>query len=59
LGWEVAEAEDGASALLWLSQNPRPAMILLDLLMPGMNGFAFSRRDRQTRRVARYPDRNP
>jgi CheY-like chemotaxis protein len=41
LGWEVAEAEDGATALLWLSQNPRPAMILLDLLMPGMNGFAF------------------
>jgi len=41
LGWEVAEAEDGAGALLWLSQNPRPAMILLDLLMPGMNGFAF------------------
>jgi signal transduction histidine kinase/CheY-like chemotaxis protein len=41
LGWEFAEAEDGASALLWLSQNPRPAMILLDLLMPGMNGFAF------------------
>jgi signal transduction histidine kinase/CheY-like chemotaxis protein len=41
LGWDVAEAEDGASALLWLSQNPRPAMILLDLLMPGMNGFAF------------------
>ena len=41
LGWEVAEAEDGASALLWLSQNARPAMILLDLVMPGMNGFAF------------------
>ena len=41
LGWEVAEAQDGADALLWLSQNPRPAMILLDLLMPGMNGFAF------------------
>jgi signal transduction histidine kinase/CheY-like chemotaxis protein len=41
LGWEFAEAQDGASALLWLSQNRRPAMILLDLLMPGMNGFAF------------------
>jgi signal transduction histidine kinase/DNA-binding response OmpR family regulator len=41
LGWDVAEAEDGAGALLWLSQNPRPAMILLDLLMPAMNGFAF------------------
>jgi signal transduction histidine kinase/CheY-like chemotaxis protein len=41
LGWEVAEAEDGAGALCWLSQNSRPAMILLDLMMPGMNGFAF------------------
>src|SRR6516162_9246243 len=41
LGWEVAEAADGADALSWLSQNSRPAMILLDLLMPGMNGFAF------------------
>ena len=41
LGWEVDEAEEGADALHWLSQHPRPAMILLDLLMPGMNGFAF------------------
>jgi signal transduction histidine kinase/CheY-like chemotaxis protein len=41
LGWEVSEAEDGASALAWLQQNSRPAMILLDLVMPGMNGFAF------------------
>jgi CheY-like chemotaxis protein len=41
LGWKAAEAEDGASALAWLSSNPRPAMILLDLLMPGMNGFGF------------------
>jgi signal transduction histidine kinase/DNA-binding response OmpR family regulator len=41
LGWEVAEAEDGVGALSWLSQNSPPAMILLDLLMPGMNGFAF------------------
>ena len=41
LGWEVDEAEEGTDALHWLSQNPRPAMILLDLLMPGMNGFAF------------------
>jgi len=41
LGWEVDEAEEGTDALHWLSQNPRPAMILLDLGMPGMNGFAF------------------
>ena len=41
LGWEVAEAQDGAGALEWLARHPCPAMILLDLLMPGMNGFAF------------------
>src|SRR5499427_7934174 len=41
LGWDVAEAKDGTDALSWLSRNPRPTMILLDLLMPGMNGFAF------------------
>jgi len=41
LGWDAAEAGDGADALLWLSQNAPPALILLDLLMPGMNGFAF------------------
>jgi signal transduction histidine kinase/CheY-like chemotaxis protein len=41
LGWEAAEAADGAAALTWLSANPRPAMILLDLVMPGMDGFAF------------------
>jgi CheY-like chemotaxis protein len=41
LSWEVAEAGYGAAALRWLLQNPRPAMILLDLVMPGLNGFAF------------------
>jgi signal transduction histidine kinase/CheY-like chemotaxis protein len=41
LGWKVAEAADGTAALHWLSHNSRPAMILLDLVMPGMNGFAF------------------
>jgi signal transduction histidine kinase/CheY-like chemotaxis protein len=41
LGCTVAEAADGAAALAWLARNPRPAMILLDLIMPGMDGFAF------------------
>jgi signal transduction histidine kinase/CheY-like chemotaxis protein len=41
LGWGVAEATDGDGALVWLAQHPRPAMILLDLVMPGMNGFGF------------------
>jgi len=41
LGWAVAEAINGSDALAWLSHNPVTALILLDLLMPGMDGFAF------------------
>jgi signal transduction histidine kinase/CheY-like chemotaxis protein len=41
LGVATAEAEDGAAAFAWLRHNPPPAMILLDLMMPGMDGFAF------------------
>ena len=36
-----AEAENGRSALLWLGNNPAPAIILLDLMMPEMDGFEF------------------
>src|SRR6516164_6616260 len=35
----VAEAVDGRQALTWLDAHPAPAMILLDLMMPEMDGF--------------------
>ena len=38
-GWVVDVAGDGASALQHVAAS-RPALILLDLLMPGMDGFA-------------------
>jgi CheY-like chemotaxis protein len=38
-GWAVDEAADGREALDRLA--PRPSLILLDLLMPGMDGFEF------------------
>jgi len=41
LGCDVAEARDGVEAVEWLSDNPRPALILLDLAMPRMDGFGF------------------
>jgi signal transduction histidine kinase/CheY-like chemotaxis protein len=44
LGFAVAEAENGRSALEWLAKNPDPAVILLDLIMPEMDGFAFLER---------------
>ena len=39
-GWRVAQAENGQTALEWL-RTERPALILLDLMMPVMNGFDF------------------
>jgi signal transduction histidine kinase/CheY-like chemotaxis protein len=35
----VAEAVDGREALAWLGGHPTPAMILLDLMMPEVDGF--------------------
>ena len=41
-GWQVREAENGAQALESLDAA-RPSLILLDLMMPVMDGFAFLR----------------
>jgi signal transduction histidine kinase/DNA-binding response OmpR family regulator len=48
-GWKVAEAEDGQRALGIVSAR-RPDLILLDLCMPGMNGFMF------LDEIRRHPD---
>jgi len=41
LSLSVAEADNGRRALAWLGEHPVPAMILLDLMMPEMDGFEF------------------
>ncbi len=45
-GWRVLEAPDGQSALDALARH-RPDVILLDLMMPTMDGFEFLDRLRQ------------
>jgi CheY-like chemotaxis protein len=40
-GYRVEGAADGRDALTKLRQGFRPAVILLDLMMPGMNGWDF------------------
>lgn len=40
LGHDVVTASDGAEALAWLrGPEAPPCVVLLDLMMPGMNGF--------------------
>ena len=41
MGLTVAEVTNGRLALSWLAENPAPALILLDLMMPEMDGFEF------------------
>ncbi|MBV8567620.1 MAG: response regulator [Methylobacteriaceae bacterium] len=41
MGLAVAEAINGRLALDWLGEHPAPAIVLLDLMMPEMDGFQF------------------
>ena len=40
-GYSVATAYEGREALEYLERHPVPSLILLDLMMPGMNGWEF------------------
>ncbi len=48
MGLEIGEAADGQQALTWLESNPAPSIILLDLMMPVMDGFEFLDRIRNS-----------
>jgi adenylate cyclase len=43
MGYAVHVAVNGRSALDWLDSRPAPSLILLDLMMPEMDGFEFLR----------------
>lgn len=40
-GYPVATAGNGAEALAYLRANPPPCLVLLDLMMPVLNGLEF------------------
>jgi CheY-like chemotaxis protein len=40
-GLNTAEAANGRAALEWMDENPAPDLVLLDLMMPEMDGFQF------------------
>lgn len=53
-GFTVVEAEDGAAAFEVL-QDLLPDCVVLDLMMPRMDGFAFLKRIRSLNRTADVP----
>ena len=54
-GLVVHEAGHGQHALDLIDGGVRPALILLDIVMPVMDGFAFLRRKKQIHYLASVP----
>jgi CheY-like chemotaxis protein len=54
-GLKTAEAGNGRIALDWLAHNPPPALVLLDIMMPEVDGFAFLESVRERDALAALP----
>ncbi|HTE18621.1 MAG TPA: response regulator [Armatimonadota bacterium] len=54
-GYDVQEAEDGPSAFSVLASDPHPDLILLDVMMPGLNGWQVFAKLREDPRWAHIP----
>jgi signal transduction histidine kinase/CheY-like chemotaxis protein/HAMP domain-containing protein len=55
LGFRVAEAANGREAIDWLGSHSPPVAILLDLIMPEMDGFEFLKTLRGDQLLAQVP----
>ncbi|WP_457798275.1 response regulator [Methylocystis sp. S23] len=54
-GYQAAAAFNGQDGLDWLAENPAPDLVLLDLMMPKMDGFGFLRELRKRQAYDRLP----
>jgi len=54
-GYEVSVAANGLEALKELAQGPWPCVILLDLMMPVMNGWEFREKQLEDEGLAAIP----
>jgi CheY-like chemotaxis protein len=54
-GYQVELAENGARALELIRRGPRPALVLLDLMMPVMSGWEFLEEAEQDEELAAIP----
>ena len=54
-GYQVAHATNGREALELLKSAPKPSLILLDLMMPDMDGCQFREAQLRDPRLANIP----
>jgi two-component system response regulator MprA len=54
-GYQAACASDGLDALDYLRHHPRPNLILVDLMMPKMNGWVFRMQQQMDPNLASIP----
>jgi CheY-like chemotaxis protein len=54
-GYTVVAVDNGQSAMAYLRANPVPCMILLDIMMPVMNGFQFLGEQQAEPRLSAIP----
>ena len=54
-GYDVREAADGQEALDALHEGFRPCLIVLDLMMPRMNGYQFRERQMSDPKLEAIP----
>ncbi len=54
-GYDVVCAENGREALDYLADAPPPCLVLLDLMMPIMNGWEFRAEQRKNTSISGIP----
>jgi CheY-like chemotaxis protein len=54
-GYHIATVANGREALDYLSRSGKPALILLDLMMPVMDGWEFRREQQRDPNLAEVP----
>ena len=55
LGYDAREASNGREALEQLREDPRICVVVLDLLMPGTNGYWFREQQLKDPSIAHIP----
>ena len=54
-GYKVFDAANGKVAFEVLNTLPQPTLLLLDLMMPAMNGYEFSSAIKKMEDLSKYP----